>query len=437
MLRYPLHPRAARVLVAAHDLGLGALGPRLAAALTEGSPFRRGTARERPRQPSDVLEWALAVGGPRDDASLAREGLDPMRARAMSELSARLARAAPRDARRVPEPADEEAAALAAIAAGYPDRLARVRPPPVGGTRHRPELLFASGGSAELDALESTWSGDLCVVIELEQRAQGRASAPLVRAASSVSEDWLLLERTSDVRDVVTLSLDEASGAVVELRRMTLGALVLEETKGPPRDLARAREVLADALLARGPEVLGDAREAAFRLAGRLETARAHVPEAGLPSFDDGLLRRALVHAAAVSPKVSDVLGALRASLYELSLEPSERALLDELCPEHVTIGAGRRARLEYAPGKPPSLASRMQDFFGARDGPRVCRGRLPVVLELLAPNGRAVQVTTDLSGFWDRHYTAIARELRRKYPRHPFPDDPRAALPPAPRRRP
>lgn len=437
MLRYPLHPRAARVLVAALELGLGAMGARLAAALTEGSPFRRGTARERPRQPSDVLEWALAVDGPRDDARAAREGLDPVRARALRELTQRLERAIPRGSSRDASPHDEEAASLPAIAAGYPDRVARVRPPPAGGTRHRPELLLASGGSAELDELESTWRGDLCVVIELEQRAQGRSSAPLVRAASSVSEEWVLLERTSDVRDVVTLSLDEASGAVVELRRMTLGALVLEETKGPPRDLERAREVLADALLAKGPEVLGDAREAAFRLAGRLETARAHVPEAGLPAMDDGLLRVALVHAAAASLRVSEVTRALRASLYELSLSPAERALLDELCPEHVTIGAGRRARVEYAPGKPPSLASRMQDFFGSRDGPRVCRGRAPVVLELLAPNGRAVQVTTELSGFWERHYPAIARELRRKYPRHPFPDDPRSALPPAPRRRP
>ncbi|KYF58537.1 hypothetical protein BE08_13315, partial [Sorangium cellulosum] len=80
----------------------------------------------------------------------------------------------------------------------------------------------------------------------------------------------------------------------------------------------------------------------------------------------------------------------------------------------------------------PPSLASRLQDFFGMAEGPRVAGGRVPVVLHLCAPNQRPVQVTTDLSGFWARHYPAIARELRRRYPKHAWPDDPARAAPPA-----
>jgi ATP-dependent helicase HrpB len=81
-------------------------------------------------------------------------------------------------------------------------------------------------------------------------------------------------------------------------------------------------------------------------------------------------------------------------------------------------------------------VASRLQDFFGLREGPRVADGRVPLVLHLLAPNQRAVQVTTDLAGFWERHYPAIRRELMRRYPRHPWPEDPTTAAPPrSPRR--
>jgi ATP-dependent helicase HrpB len=89
--------------------------------------------------------------------------------------------------------------------------------------------------------------------------------------------------------------------------------------------------------------------------------------------------------------------------------------------------------RIQYEAGKPPWIESRLQDFFGAAAGPAVAGGRVPLVLHLLAPNQRAVQVTTDLSGFWDRHYPAIRRELMRRYPRHAWPEDPRTAAPPAP----
>ena len=87
--------------------------------------------------------------------------------------------------------------------------------------------------------------------------------------------------------------------------------------------------------------------------------------------------------------------------------------------------------RVEYPAGAAPWIESRLQDFFGMKQGPSVANGRVPVVLHLNAPNQRAVQVTTDLAGFWDRHYPAIAKELRRKYPRHRWPDDPRTAEPP------
>ncbi|HEY6002641.1 MAG TPA: ATP-dependent helicase C-terminal domain-containing protein, partial [Anaeromyxobacter sp.] len=117
-------------------------------------------------------------------------------------------------------------------------------------------------------------------------------------------------------------------------------------------------------------------------------------------------------------------------------LEPRGRAALERLAPERVTLPGGRSARIHYEAGKPPWVESRLQDFFGMAASPTVAGGKVPLVLHLLAPNQRAVQVTTDLSGFWDRHYPALRRELMRRYPRHAWPEDPRTATPPAPRRR-
>ncbi|MCA1615974.1 MAG: ATP-dependent helicase HrpB, partial [Acidobacteria bacterium] len=98
--------------------------------------------------------------------------------------------------------------------------------------------------------------------------------------------------------------------------------------------------------------------------------------------------------------------------------------------PERVALASGRQARVSYEHGREPAVASRLQDFFGMSDSPRVAGGRAAVVLELLAPNNRPVQVTSDLAGFWERHYPQVRRELSRRYPRHAWPEDPRAPLP-------
>jgi ATP-dependent helicase HrpB len=99
-------------------------------------------------------------------------------------------------------------------------------------------------------------------------------------------------------------------------------------------------------------------------------------------------------------------------------------------------LPGGRPVPIRYEPGRPPYIESRLQDFFGMGDGPRLCSGKLPLTLHLLAPNARAVQVTQDLAGFWQRHYPGIRKELMRRYPRHSWPEDGRNAAPPPPKGR-
>src|SRR5204863_3939095 len=125
--------------------------------------------------------------------------------------------------------------------------------------------------------------------------------------------------------------------------------------------------------------------------------------------------------------RAAGLLSALRAGL-----SPEQNRAIAELAPERVGLPGGRQANIEYPSTGAPWVGSRLQDFFGMAQGPTIAGGKVPLVLHLLAPNQRAVQVTTDLAGFWARHYPAIARELRRRYPRHSWPDDPRTAKPPA-----
>jgi ATP-dependent helicase HrpB len=124
----------------------------------------------------------------------------------------------------------------------------------------------------------------------------------------------------------------------------------------------------------------------------------------------------------------ADLMAHLRAAL-----PPESLAALERLAPEHVGLPGGRRLPVHYELDRPPWVESRLQDFFGAASGPSVVQGRVPLVLHLLAPNHRAVQVTTDLAGFWERHYPELRNALMRRYPRHAWPEDPRHAAPPPP----
>ena len=113
--------------------------------------------------------------------------------------------------------------------------------------------------------------------------------------------------------------------------------------------------------------------------------------------------------------------------LLERQLPAAARRLLDQIAPERIMLPRGRAVRVHYDPGQPPWIASRLQDFFGMRATPAVACGAAPVVVRLLAPNRRPVQMTSDLAGFWERLYPQVRRELARRYPKHAWPEDPMA----------
>ncbi len=424
LLRFPVHPRQGRILVEAERRGVASEGAAIAALLGERDVRREArtrlsdaaAARSIVSSPSDLLEMLDRLDSGRD--------VDPGAAQAVDRVRRQLTRAADRSA---PRPASTEAiedALMLAVLAGYPDRVAKRRRP------NSPELLLFGGGTASLAESSVVKEPELLVAVDAEQRPR---QGVVVRIASKVEPEWLLELCPDELSERDELEWNAAQGRVERIVRLSYGNLVLEESRNRAPDSDAARKLFADKVLAAGPSRFADPEELEQWLA-RVDLLGKSFPDAGFPAADESLLRAALEELARSAQSLSELEGALLAAL-ESRLSPEQQRLLRTHAPERVSLPSGRQLEVRYERGKPPHVESRLQDFFGMAQGPSVCAGRVPLVLHLLAPNQRALQVTTDLAGFWERHYPALRKELMRKYPKHSWPEDPRRASPPAPRR--
>ena len=417
MLRFPLHPRAARVLIEAERRGVAGDGCLVAASLGErpvrlarrGGP--RGPATAQHTSTSDVL----------DDVDALREGdrrdLDRAAAAAVPRAAEQLGRLVDRSASRAPDP---DAALSLALLTGFPDRVARRR------RAGAPEVLLgasAGGGAAVLHSSSAVHDAELMLAIDAETDHRNQV---VVRSASAIEPAWLYELYTDEMVDSDELRFDTAAGRVERVRRLSYDGLVLEETRdADPRriDPARAAPVLAAAARAAGGLAAFVDADALARLRARLEFVARTCPDAGLVEPTEADLD-ALVEAAAAEGGALSFTELRAAHLLD-RVAPAMRRDLERLAPDAVSLPGRRRVPVHYEPDRPPWIESRLQDFFGLTAGPAVAAGRVPLVLHLLAPNQRAVQVTSDLARFWTVHYPTIRKELSRRYPRHAWPEDP------------
>ena len=268
-----------------------------------------------------------------------------------------------------------------AILTGYPDRVGKRREP------GSPNVLLSSGTGAVVGRESGVHDGEFLVAVDVTNG--------IVRIASRVEREWL--EPTSS--DVVH-RFDKESGSVKASRVQRYDALVLSE-RPAAIDPEIAAQLLTDAWLQRGP------RPEDERLLRRLRFSGHAV------DVDD------LVRAAALGARKLDDVQLARAVPSNVMREVERDA------PETIAVPSGRYARLEYNDDGTVSASVKLQELFGLADTPRVGKRREPVTLALLAPNGRPVQVTRDLRSFWDRTYPEVRKELRGRYPKHPWPDDP------------
>ena len=307
-------------------------------------------------------------------------------------------------------------ALLLAVLKAFPDRVAR--------RRGASELLLAGGGSAALSE-SSVVDREWMVAVDIEERRE--SGPPLVRVASGIQAGWLLdlfPERVTERRGV---EWNRAAERVEAVSALVYDGLVMEESRSGGADPEQAARMLADKAIEAGLDRFVDRDELDAFLA-RAGFAAEH---SAMPSLDEEKLREALGEMctgmrsfAELKAAASDG-GLVRA--IQGRLPPQQRRLLDELAPSRMRLQSGRETKVHYSKDKPPWVASRLQDFFGMRDTPRVAGGKVAVVLHLLAPNQRPVQTTTDLAGFWQRLYPQVRRELCRRYPKHAWPENPLA----------
>jgi ATP-dependent helicase HrpB len=277
----------------------------------------------------------------------------------------------------------DDAAILQAILAAFPDRVAR---------RRRDELLLSQGGSAWMTDCRH----EFLVAVDIEDRRD--KGLPLVRLAAPIEPEWLLDRAVSRT----TLEWNRAAERVEQVVALIYGQLVIEETRAPAQASEDSSKLLASKALDVDLGRFVD-REALDQLLARAAFVGIEVDAAAtLTTLCEGRTSFA---------EITDVLVALRP------------ARIDQLAPERLKLPCGREVKVHYESGKPPWIESRLQDFFGVRETPRI--GSTPVVVHLLAPNRRPVQVTSDLAGFWERLYPQVRRELSRRYPKHKWPESP------------
>ena len=283
-----------------------------------------------------------------------------------------------------------------ALLAGYPDRVARRRAP------ESPRALLASGHGAVIGPESGVRDGEFFIALDVTAGRRGEGSEARVRMASQIDRDWL-----QPTESKTEHWLDAESGTVRAASREYYGAIVLAERPSKPDPIEAAR-LLAEAYLSRA---VPDGDEQLLR---RLRFA-------GMPADLPALAASAAAQARS-----------LRDVRLESAIDGRLRMELDRLAPTAIDVPSGRTARLDYQADGSVTASVKLQELFGLADTPRIGPRQEPVLLFLLAPNGRPVQTTRDLRGFWERTYADVRKELRGRYPRHPWPEDPWTATPTA-----
>jgi ATP-dependent helicase HrpB len=400
-----LHPRLAHLWIKARTTGRAALGAQLAALLSERD-LLRGAADPDLRSRLELLRRG---GGQVDRATLDR----------VRRTIRQLAPAGTADA--------DDADAGELLAWAYPDRIAQRR----GGDGGARRFLLSNGRGAALPQASTLDAAGLLVAVDLDdadgQEARIRLAAPLTPAQFEAA-----LAAQVDV--VEQAGYDEREQAVVNRRQRRFGSLVLAE-RSLPVEPAVAAAAMAALVTRRGLALL-PWDDAARRQLARLRFAAALPAATGWPAFDEAtLLATTAEWLAPFADGITRLSQLARVPLAEAllaRLDYRQRQQLDALAPAQLTVPTGTRASVDYEDENAPCIEVRLQEVFGLGETPRIGGGTVPVTLKLLSPARRPVQITRDLAGFWRGSYADVRKDLRGRYPRHYWPEDPLQAEPTA-----
>ncbi|MCC6139832.1 MAG: ATP-dependent helicase HrpB [Nitrospira sp.] len=424
MAELALHPRLSHMLLKAGPLGLADLACDLAALLGERD-LLRGPAG---RQQADIRSRLDVLHGQHDHAAGATvdRGVYHRVTRTADlwrQQLTRRATAAPASPRRNPH----EAGLLLALA--YPDRIAQ-RQSSQDGTAAR--YVLANGRGAHFPAPDPLGSEPYLAIAELD----GGAQWARIELAAPISQIEIETLYAGQIVETEAVTWDEKSQAVQALRQRRLGGLILSQKTLSKPDAATIAAALLQGLRQAGLHTLAwtaDLRQWQARVQFLRRTGGADSP---WPDLSDEHLSQTLEQW--LGPYLAGITTLDRVKRMDLT-QPLHALLnwdlqrqLERLAPTHLTVPSGSNIRVDYESAEIPILAVRLQELFGCQDTPRVAGEKVPVMLHLLSPAKRPVQVTKDLASFWKSAYVEVKKELRGRYPKHSWPDDPLTAPPTA-----
>lgn len=424
--RLPVSPRLGRMLLEGRRLGQPDVVALAAALLSERDPFTPSNDKTSGRRParatseSDVLDRVAALehfeqSGRLDtplgpiNRSAARFVLH-VRDQLLREL--RQGRGAGAAGHEAPQETTADEAVLRALLAAFPDRLARRTSP---GSRFG--RMVGGRGVRQADS-SAVRDAPLFLAVDVDR---GESEA-LVWQASAIDRSWLPAEHLALRTEV---EFDPGARRVIARRRVYWEDLLLEETPAALPESDQVARVLADAAAGSLDLVFPWDDWATAEYLGRLRCLAQWMPELELPALDEPGLRALLPVVAQGCRSFDELRKASWIGAIQGLLTHQQRQAVEREAPERIEVPSGSRIKLHYEPGKAPVLAVRIQEIFGLLETPRVARGRVPVLLHLLAPNMRPEQVTDDLTSFWKTTYHQVRKDLRRRYPKHAWPEDP------------
>ncbi len=421
MAELPLHPRLAHMMICAIPLGLADLACEVAALLSE-----RDILHGPPeRQNADVRVRLDVLRGQYDSLGLVMNQAAIDRVRRTARLwQKQLIRE--RSSKTEDSDHDGSRSSGRLLALAYPDRIARRQSDREG--RYR----LVNGRGARFRTADPLAVEPFLVIADLnggDQWSEINLAAPIAQEEI----ESLYRDRLIEDEEIVW---DETLSAVRASRRRRLGAMILFEEAASSPDPGKIMDALLQGIRKTGLEMLAFGPSIQQWRARVMWLRRIDGPRSEWPDLSDEALLRTLDQW--LGPYVTGITTLDRVKRLDLTdplyalLTHEQLRRLDRLVPTHITVPSGSRIPIDYEQPESPVLAVRLQEMFGCKDTPHVANGKIPLMLHLLSPAKRPVQITQDLGGFWKRAYQDVRKELRGRYPKHHWPEDPIAALPTA-----
>jgi ATP-dependent helicase HrpB len=437
LARLPVHPRIARLLVEGERQGCLSQAALASAMLSERDPFLRsgpsggkgsGKGAGTPRTAahyvsrSDVLDRVTALeefeaqGRTETPFGPINPGAAAFIQRAQDQLVGEVRGKVSQSQGKAPDRPHPEAL-LHALLAAFPDRVAKRRDSSTG------KGVMVGGRGVRLAPQSAVTGAELFVCVDVDA---GQTEA-IVRQASAVERDWLPARR---LRTADEMFFHPTQKSVVGRRRTYWDDLILEEVSIPaPVGDASAR-ILAEAAWSDWDRIFPAEDADVNSFLARARCLAEWMPDLSLPPFDDDRLRSILSELCQTRRSFEELKRAPWLETLKGQLTYAQREAIDREAPERITVPSGSRITLTYEAGRPPVMPVRIQEVFGLRQTPRIAAGRVAVLLHLLAPNMRTQQITDDLESFWANGYPRVRKDLRARYPKHSWPEDPWTAEP-------